>query len=64
MAKKANYTPYFESIGWEENGTNGVVFGVAKKFKNQADEARNKAFRSIYNLPLQIALACRVIKML
>ena len=59
MAKKANYTPYLESIGWKEEWlkdesliirvddikklTNGVVFGVVEKFKAQAGEAINKA---------------------
>ena len=59
MAKKANYTSYLESIGWKEEWlknesliirgddikklTNGVVFGVTKKFKASAGEARNKA---------------------
>ena len=59
MAKKANYTPYFESIGWKEKWlkdesliirvddikklTNGVVLGVVEKFKAKAPEARNKA---------------------
>ena len=57
MEKKANYTPYLESIGWKEEWlkdesliirvddikklTNGVVFGVTEKFKAQASEARN-----------------------
>ena len=59
MAKKANYTPYLESIGWKEEWlkdesliirvddikklTNGVVFGVTKEFKAQTGEAKNKA---------------------
>ena len=59
MAKKANYTPYLESIGWKEKClkdesliirvdgikklTKGVVFGVKEKLKAQAGEARNKA---------------------
>ena len=59
MAKKANYTPYLESIGWKDKLlkdesliirvddikklTNGVVFGVVEKFKAQAGEAINKA---------------------
>ena len=59
MAKKANYTPYLESIGWKEEWlkdesliirvddikqlTNCVVFGVTEKFKAQAGEARIKA---------------------
>ena len=59
MVKKANYTPYLESIGWKEEWlkdesliirvddikklTNGVVFGVTKEFKAQAGEAKNKA---------------------
>ena len=81
MAKKANYTPYLESIGWKEEWlkdesliirvddikkvTNGVVFGVMEKVKAQVGEARITLFGSIYNfLSLQIALACRVIKML
>ena len=81
MAKKANYTPYLESIGWKEEWlkdesliirvddikkvTNGVVFGVMEKVKAQVGEAKITLFGSIYNfLSLQIALACRVIKML
>ena len=78
MAQKANYTPYLEPIGWKEEWlkvksliirvddikrlTNGVVFGVVEKFKAQAGEAINKTIWK--HLPLQIALACRVIKML
>ena len=59
MAKKANYTPYLESIGWKDKLlkdesliirvddikmlTNGIVFEVVEKFKAQAGEAINKA---------------------
>ena len=59
MAKKANYTPYLESIGWKEEWlkdesliirvddikrlTDGVVFGGTEKFKAHGGEARNKA---------------------
>ena len=58
MAKKANYTPYLESVGWKEEWikdesliireddikklTNCIVFEVVGKFKAQEGEAINK----------------------
>ena len=58
MAKKANYTPYLESVGWKEEWlkdesliirvddikklTNCIVFEVVGKLKTQEGEAINK----------------------
>ena len=66
MSKKANYTPYLESIGWKEEWlkdesliirvddikklTNSAVFGVVEKFEAQAGEAINKAISKYLQL--------------